>query len=84
MASIQNSIPTNYRTTFYLTAENKALLDQIPRGKKTVVVNKALSLLLKKMLKEKDNQRFLEMIQEIKPVKTHISSEEMVRELRNG
>jgi len=84
MASIQSSISTNYRTTFYLTAENKALLDQIPRGKKTVVVNKALSLLLKKMLKEKDNQRFLEMIQEIKPVKTHISSEEMVRELRNG
>lgn len=48
MNSSLKSNASKYRTTFYLTEENKAMLDQIPRGKKTVLVNEALSLLLKK------------------------------------
>lgn len=83
MNSTQESITTKYRTTFYLTEENKAMLDLIPRGEKTILVNEALSLLLKKMEKEKNNRKFVKMIKEIKPVAAQSSSEEMVRTLRD-
>jgi hypothetical protein len=82
MSSIQASTETKYRTTFYLTEENKQLLDQIPRGKKTVLINEALSLLLKKIEREKDSKRLMKMIDDITPVPSKRSSEEMVSALR--
>jgi len=72
-----------YRTTFYLTEENKVLLDRVPRGKKTSLINQALSELLKGMEKEKNKQKLFNMIKEIEPVAYEQSSVEMVRTLRN-
>lgn len=84
MSSTVENSTSKYRTTFYLTEENKAMLDQIPRGMKTELVNEALSLLLKKRKKEQNNKKLNEMIQAINPVQTQSSSEEMVKALRDN
>jgi len=75
---------TKYRTTFYLTEENKKMLDKMPRGSKTALINKALGQILKKMEKEENTKKFIEMISDITPVPTEYSSEEMVRRLREN
>jgi len=72
------------RTTLYLTQENRARLNRIPRGKKTELMNKAIANALEELEREENSKKFLEMIAEIEPVKPKYSSEEMVRMLREG
>jgi len=84
MSTIKENTASKYRTTFYLTKENKAMLDQIPRGKKTVLVNEALSVMLKKIKKRENNKKFVEMIKGIEPVETQYSSEQIIRMIRNN
>jgi transposase len=62
---ISENETTKYRTTFYLTEENKKLLDQIPRGNKTALINEALSRLLKDMEREKNKKKLQQMISAI-------------------
>jgi len=84
MSTIKENIASKYRTTFYLTKENKEMLDQIPRGKKTVLVNEALSAMLNKIKKRENNKKFVGMIKGIEPVETQYSSEQIIRMIRNN
>ncbi|NOS88934.1 MAG: hypothetical protein HOP34_10430 [Methylococcaceae bacterium] len=70
------------RTTLYLTQENRERLDRIPRGKKTALMNKAIAAALEEIEREENAQKFLKMLETIQPVKTELSSEQMVRMLR--
>ena len=83
MTSISTQAEPKYRTTFYLTEENKRLLDHIPRGKKTVLINQALSRLLTEMEKEKDRNKLVKMIADIEPVASKHSTEEIITALRD-
>ena len=47
-------------------------------------MNVAISNALKKLEREENNQKFIEMVKKIEPVKTELSSEDMVRLLREG
>lgn len=73
-----------YRTTFYLTEENKRLLDQIPRGNKTALINEALNKLLKEKEQERNKKKLSLMIDDIVPAKHNESSVDMIRKLREG
>ena len=70
------------RTTLYLTPENKRGLDQIPRGQKTALMNRAIENALKELDQKENAKKFIEMIDQVKPVKMDLSSEEVVRYLR--
>jgi len=70
------------RTTLYLTPENKQGLDRIPRGQKTALMNSAIANALKELDKKENAKQFIEMINQIEPVKMDLSSEEIVRHLR--
>jgi len=70
------------RTTLYLTPENKQGLDRIPRGQKTALMNRAIANALKELDKKENAKKFIEMIDQIEPVKMDLSSEEIVRHLR--
>lgn len=72
------------RTTLYLTQENRARLNRIPRGKKTELMNKAIANALEELEREENSQKFLDMVAQIEPVKAKYSSEKMVRMLREG
>jgi len=70
------------RTTLYLTPENKQGLDRIPRGQKTALMNRAIANALKELDEKENAKKFIEMIDQIEPVKMDLSSEEIVRHLR--
>ena len=72
------------RMTLYLTQENRERLDRIPRGQKTALMNKAIANALEEIEREENGQKFLKMLDSIKPVKSEYSSEQMVRMLREG
>ncbi len=72
------------RTTLYLTPENKQGLDRIPRGQKTVLMNRAIANALRELEKKENAQKFIDMIAQIEPVKMALSSVEMVQQLREG
>ncbi|WP_428356205.1 hypothetical protein [Methyloprofundus sp.] len=82
MKNTSNSGADKVRTTLYLTQENKQGLDQIPRGKKTALMNRAIAHALKELDKKENNIKFIEMISEIEPVNSEVSSEVMVQQLR--
>jgi len=70
------------RTTLYLTLENKQGLDRIPRGQKTALMNRAIANALKELDKKENAKQFIEMIDQIEPIKMDLSSEDIVRHLR--
>jgi len=70
------------RTTLYLTPENKQGLDRIPRGQKTALMNRAIANALKELDKKENAKKFIEMIDQIEPVKMGLTSEEIVCNLR--
>lgn len=70
------------RTTLYLTPENKQGLDRIPRGQKTALMNRAIANALKELDKKENAEQFIEMIDQIEPIKMDLSSEDIVRHLR--
>jgi|GEM_PF-1366763 len=72
------------RTTLYLTPENKQGLDRIPRGQKTALMNRAIANALKELDIKENAKQFIEMIKQIKPVKMDLSSEDIVRHLREN
>ena len=72
------------RTTLYLTPENKQGLDKIPRGQKTALMNRAIANALKELKQKENSQTFIDMISQIEPVNMNLSSEESVRQLREG
>lgn len=63
--------------------ENKQGLDRIPRGQKTALMNRAIANALKELEQKENNTKFIDMISNIKPVKSDLSSEVMVQQLRN-
>jgi DNA-binding MarR family transcriptional regulator len=68
------------RTTLYLTPENKQGLDR----KKTALMNRAIADALKTLEKKENAQQFIDMLTEIDPVPTELSSEDMIRQLRQS
>jgi len=82
MKTTTQSEPGKVRTTLYLTPENKQGLDRIPRGQKTALMNKAIANALKELDKKENAKQFIEMIDQIEPVKMDLSSEEIIRQLR--
>jgi len=72
------------RTTLYLTPENKQGLGRIPGGQKTALMNRATANALKELKQKENGQKFIEMITQIKPVNMNSSSDEIVRQLREG
>ena len=77
---VQNKI----RTTLYLTRENKQGLDRIPRGQKTALMNRAIANALKELEQKENNNKFLDMVSQIEPVKAELSTEDMLKLLREG
>ena len=71
------------RMTFYITERNRSRLQSIPRGKKTELVNKALAEALSSIETKKNLGNFLQTIRTLKPVTSKLSSEEMIRKLRD-
>lgn len=82
MKTTNQSEQGKVRTTLYLTPENKQGLDRIPRGQKTALMNRAISNALKELEKKENAKQFIEMIDQIEPVKMDLSSEDIVRHLR--
>jgi len=82
MKTTTETEPNKIRTTLYLTPENKQGLDRIPRGQKTALMNRAISNALKELDKKENANKFIEMIDQIEPVKMDLSSEDIVRHLR--
>jgi len=82
MKTTTQSEQNKVRTTLYLTPENKQGLDRIPRGQKTALMNKAIANALKELDKKENAKQFIEMIDQIEPVKMDVSSEEIIRQLR--
>ena len=80
ISSEQNKV----RTTLYLTPENKQGLDRIPRGQKTALMNKAIGNAREFVELTRSGKKFIEMITQISPVKTELSSDVMVQHLREG
>lgn len=72
------------RMSIYITAENQRRLARIPRGVKTTLINDALATALADIERQEKFGEFLETVRSIKRVKTELSSEEMVRALREG
>jgi len=72
------------RTTLYLTPENKQGLDRIPRGQKTALMNRAIANALKELKQKENGQTFIDMISQIEPVNMNLSSDEIIRQLREG
>lgn len=72
------------RATLYLTPENKQGLERIPKGQKTALMNRAIANALKELDQKENNQKFLDMITDIEPVKAELSSDDRVRLLREG
>jgi len=72
------------RTTLYLTVENKEKLDRIPRGQKTALMNQAIAVALQALERKKNSETWLQMITDIEPVSTEMSSEMMLRNLREN
>ena len=84
MKNTISGVQDKVRTTLYLTPENKQGLDRIPRGQKTALMNRAIANALKELEKKENSKKFIEMITQISPVKTELSSEVMVQNLREG
>lgn len=84
MKNVASGGQDKVRTTLYLTLENKQGLDRIPRGQKNALMNRAIANVLKELEQKENNQKFLEMIADIEPVKVELSSEEMAQLLREG
>jgi hypothetical protein len=84
MKNTISGVQDKVRTTLYLTPENKQGLDRIPKGQKTALMNRAIANALKELEQKENNQKFLDMISHIEPVKADLSSEAMVQRLRNG
>jgi len=59
-------------------------LDKVPRGQKTVLMNRAIANALKELKQKENAQTFINMISQIEPVNMNLSSEESVRQLREG
>ncbi len=72
------------RTTLYLTQSNKQWLERQPRGKRTEIVNKAIAKVQEEKEAETKKQDLLKFMKNIKPVKSLIPSEEMMRMIRDG
>jgi len=84
MKSTLQTEQNKVRTTLYLTPENKQGLDRIPRGQKTAFMNRAIANALKELDKKENAKQFIEMINQIEPVKIDLSSEDIVRHLREN
>lgn len=84
MKNIAETEHAKVRTTLYLTAENKEQLDRIPRGQKTALMNRAIATALRELDRKKNAQVLLEMVAAIEPVSPVLSSEDMVRSLREN
>ena len=85
--AMKNIVETEHpkvRTTLYLTAENKERLDRIPRGQKTALMNRAIATALRELDRKKNAQVLLDMVAAIEPVRPMLSSEDMVRSLREN
>ena len=82
MKNTMSRVQDKVRTTLYLTQENKQGLDRIPRGQKTALMNRAIANALKELEQKENNKIFINMISHIELVKTDLSSEDMVRLLR--
>ena len=84
MATITATGHSKVRTTLYLTQENRALLDRIPRGQKTVLMNKAIAKALEELERDENARQFLQLLESIQPVPSAQSSEQMIRAFREG
>ena len=70
------------RMSIYISEENRRRLDEVPRGEKTELVNRALDGVLSDLEKQRNFDKFLEMARNFPRVKANKSVEEMLRELR--
>ena len=84
MITTKETSQTKIRTTLYLTKENKRLLDGIPRGKKTELMNKAIANAFAELEREKNSKNFVEKMAAIQPVVSEYSAVDMVNMLRTG
>ena len=84
MATITEIVENNVKTTLYLSKENKRILDNLTKWQKIELVNKAISKVFQELEKKENTDKFLTMLDKIKPIKSKYTSEEMVKILRNG
>ena len=72
------------RTTLYLTQSNKQWLNRQPRGQRTDIVNKAIAKVQEEKEIESKKQDLLKFMKNIKPVKSLMPSEKIIRMIRDG
>jgi len=76
------------RTTIYLNSSIKTKIDELVKKhlikNQTDFINRALEISIAEAEKEIAMKNFAKMVDEIKPLKRKKTSEEMVRELREG
>ena len=84
MSVVQKESNEAVRTTLYLTKSNKQWLNRQPRGQRTEIVNKAIAKVQEEKEAESKKQDLLKFMKNIKPVKSLMQSEEMIRMIRDG
>lgn len=74
----------NIRTTLYLTENNKKWLETQPRGQRTQIINEAIKRIKEEEEGKAKKHKLLKFIENIKPIKSLIPSEKMIRMIRDG
>ena len=60
-----------FRTTLYLSDENRDRLEAIPKGQRTMVINHAIAAELDKLEREQNKQELTSMLHSLKPIKSN-------------
>lgn len=71
-----------FKTTFYLSEENKKFLEELGKGEKTKAVNEAIAKFFVDRKREQEMKKFYKLIDNIKPVKSNEPLVDTIRKMR--